>query len=428
MIAFSNALQGTVNLGLKQGLAKGLAIGSNGFVFAIWSFMCYYGSRLVMYHGAKGGTVFAVGATIALGGLWRVLLMDSQWWCKWMKKLTFEGDSLEGENVAGKTVALVGESGSGKSTLIALLQRFYDPIGGEILVDGVAINKLNIKWLRSIMGLVSQEPSLFATSIKENIIFGKEDATEDEIVEAAKICNAHDFISLLPQGYNTQVGERGVQLSGGQKQRIAIARAIIKKPRILLLDEATSALDTKSERLVQQALDNATIDCTTIVIAHRLSTIQNANIIAVVHGGKINEIGSHNELLQNNTGVYSSLVHNQQTDKERVEEETVTTTFTKRDPQITCFVDPTTLVEDEKNNINNVNFNEEYLTKRVRESMLSKIITFEVAWFDCDENSSGAVCSRLANDANVGCKLNARQLLRLISISIRAVTIQEISH
>ncbi|XP_045795089.1 ABC transporter B family member 15-like isoform X1 [Trifolium pratense] len=556
MIAFSNALQGTVNLGLKQGLAKGLAIGSNGFVFAIWSFMCYYGSRLVMYHGAKGGTVFAVGATIALGGLGLGTSLSS---LRNFSEASSAGETIKrvisrvpnidsnnttGEIIqkvsgevefnniefayptrpetiilknlcfkipAGKTVALVGESGSGKSTLIALLQRFYDPIGGVILVDGVAINKLNIKWLRSIMGLVSQEPSLFATSIKENIIFGKEDATEDEIVEAARICNAHDFISLLPQGYNTQVGERGVQLSGGQKQRIAIARAIIKKPRILLLDEATSALDTKSERLVQQALDNATIDCTTIVIAHRLSTIQNANIIAVVHGGKIIEIGSHNELLQNDTGVYSSLVHNQQTDKERVEEETVTTTFTKRDPQITCFVDPTTLVEDEKNNINNVNVNEgktvsfwrllllnipewkqavfgclnamvfgavqpvyayamgsmifiyfdtdyeeiknktkvyslcflglfvitlvvnvgqhynfaymgEYLTKRVRESMLSKIITFEVAWFDCDENSSGAVCSRLANDANVVRSLVGDRMSLLVQTFSAVVT------
>ncbi|WJX81549.1 ABC transporter B member 15 [Trifolium repens] len=556
MIAFSNALQGTVNLGLKQGLAKGLAIGSNGFVFAIWSFMCYYGSRLVMYHGAKGGTVFAVGATIALGGLGLGSSLSSlrnfseaSSAGERIKKVISRIPNIDSNNTkgeilekisgevefnsiefayptrpetiilknlclkipAGKTVALVGESGSGKSTLIALLQRFYDPIGGEILVDGVSINKLNIKWLRSIMGLVSQEPSLFATSIKENIIFGKEDATDDEIVEAATICNAHDFISLLPQGYNTQVGESGVQLSGGQKQRIAIARAIIKKPTLLLLDEATSALDTKSEQLVQQALDNATIGCTTIVIAHRLSTIQNANIIAIVHGGKITEIGSHNELLQNNTGIYSSLVHNEQTDEGRVEEENVTTTSTKTDPQTTWFVDHTILAEEEKNNINNININEgkmvsfrrllllnapewkqavfgclnamvfgaiqpvyayamgslifiyfdtdyeeiknktkvyslcflglfvitlvvnvgqhynfaymgEYLTKRVRESMLSKIITFEVAWFDRDENSSGAICSRLANDANVVRSLVGDRMSLLVQTFSAVVT------
>ncbi|RHN49944.1 putative xenobiotic-transporting ATPase [Medicago truncatula] len=178
---------------------------------------------------------------------------------------------------SGKTVALVGGSGSGKSTVVSLLQRFYDPIGGEILLDGVAIHKLQLKWLRSQMGLVSQEPALFATSIKENILFGREDATYEEIVNAAKTSNAHNFISLLPQVYDTQVGERGVQMSGGQKQRIAIARAIIKMPKILLLDEATSALDSESERVVQEALDKASVGRTTIIIAHRLSTIQNAD-------------------------------------------------------------------------------------------------------------------------------------------------------
>ncbi|PKI46501.1 hypothetical protein CRG98_033058, partial [Punica granatum] len=187
---------------------------------------------------------------------------------------------------AGRTVALVGGSGSGKSTVISLIQRFYDPNGGEILLDGVGIEKLQLKWLRSQMGLVSQEPALFATSIKENILFGKEDATFDEVVEAAKASNAHNFISQLPQGYGTQVGERGVQMSGGQKQRIAIARAIIKSPRLLLLDEATSALDSESERVVQEALDKASIGRTTIVIAHRLSTIRNADIIAVVQNGQ----------------------------------------------------------------------------------------------------------------------------------------------
>ncbi|XP_020209812.1 ABC transporter B family member 15-like, partial [Cajanus cajan] len=203
---------------------------------------------------------------------------------------------------AGETVALVGGSGSGKSTVVTLLQRFYDPIEGEICVDGVAIHRLQLKWLRSLMGLVSQEPTLFATSIKENILFGREDATEEEIVEAAKAANAHDFISQLPQGYDTQVGEKGIQMSGGQKQRIAIARAIIKKPHILLLDEATSALDSESERKVQQALDKIVVDRTTITIAHRLSTIRDAHAIVVMVNGSIMEMGSHDELMQNENG------------------------------------------------------------------------------------------------------------------------------
>ncbi|KAK7316388.1 hypothetical protein VNO77_35392 [Canavalia gladiata] len=555
--AFSQALQGSVELGLRQGLAKGLAIGSNGVVFAIWSFMSYYGSRMVMYHGAKGGTVFAVGAAIALGGLALGAGLSN---VKYLSEASTAGerimevikrvpkidsDNMAGEileNVsgevefdhvefvypsrpdsvilndfclkipAGKTVALVGGSGSGKSTVISLLQRFYDPIEGEIRVDGVAIHKLQLKWLRSQMGLVSQEPALFATSIKENILFGREDATHEDIVEAAKASNAHNFISQLPQGYDTQVGERGVQMSGGQKQRIAIARAIIKKPRILLLDEATSALDSESERVVQEALDKATVGRTTIIIAHRLSTIRNANVIAVVQSGKIMEIGSHHELIQNENGLYTSLVRLQQTEKSKNEQEEKETPFhippssiSNRDNQNTSsrrlsimsrsssansiarvsFVGGgddvfEEVVEDKKlpvpsfrrllalnipewkqaclgclnavlfgaiqpvyafamgsvisvyfltdhdeikkktriyslcflglavfslvvNILQHYNFAYmgEYLTKRIRERMLSKILTFEVGWFDQDENSTGAVCSRLAKEANV---------------------------
>ncbi|KAF8364540.1 hypothetical protein HHK36_033495 [Tetracentron sinense] len=214
---------------------------------------------------------------------------------------------------AGKKVALVGGSGSGKSTVIPLLQRFYDPPGGEILLDGVAIDKFQLKWLRSQMGLVSQEPALFATSIKENILFGKEDATMEEVVEAAKASNAHNFICQLPQGFDTQVGERGIQMLGGQKQRIAIARAVIKAPRILPLDEATSALDSESERIVQEALDKAVVGRTTIVIAHRLSTIRTADIIVVVQNGQVMETGSHDDLMGVKNGLYASLVRLQQT-------------------------------------------------------------------------------------------------------------------
>ncbi|OIW12424.1 hypothetical protein TanjilG_04173 [Lupinus angustifolius] len=428
---------------------------------------------------------------------------------------------------SGKTLALVGGSGSGKSTVVALLQRFYDPIGGEIRLDGVAIHKLQLKWLRSQMGLVSQEPALFATSIKENILFGREDASENEVVESAKDSNAHDFISQLPHGYNTQVGERGVQMSGGQKQRIAIARAIIKKPRILLLDEATSALDSESERVVQEALDKASLGRTTIIIAHRLSTIRNADIIAVVKNGKIMEMGSHNELIQNQHGLYTSLVHLQQTEKTNGDQEDNNSSILSNRDNIqntssrristasrsssVISAAPASVndgdhevenvVEDEKLHVPSfwrllalnspewkqaclgclnalffgavqpsyafalgsmisvyfltdhdeikrktmiyslcflglalfslvVNILQhysfaymgEYLTKRVRERMFSKILTFEVGWFDQDENSTGAICSRLARDANVVRSLVGDRMALLIQ-TISAVVI-----
>ncbi|KAL8124431.1 hypothetical protein AgCh_012176 [Apium graveolens] len=546
---YSAALEGTVDLGLKQGLAKGLAIGSNGLVFAIWAFMSYYGSRMVMYHGAHGGTVFAVGAATAIGGLSLGAALSN---VKYFSEATAAGerimevinripkidsDNMEGEILeivsgevefkhiefaypsrpesvifkdlnlkipAGKAVALVGGSGSGKSTVIALLQRFYDPIGGEILVDGVCIEKLQLKWLRSQMGLVSQEPALFATTIKENILFGKEDGSMEEVIGAAKAANAHNFISQLPQGYDTQVGERGVQMSGGQKQRIAIARAIIKAPRILLLDEATSALDSESERVVQEALDQASVGRTTIIIAHRLSTIRNADLIAVVQDGEIRETGSHHDLIQDQNSLYSILVHLQHSQKNSVPLATSTnykvasvsnsdinSTSSRRlsivsrsssansrggeyvnvehkhlreqifpvpsfkrllamnlpewrqavlgscgailfgaiqpvyafamGSMISVYFLPEHSEIKEKtriyalcfvglavfsfifNIIQHYNFAAmgEYLTKRIRERMLSKILTFEIGWFDQDENSSGAVCSRLAKDANV---------------------------
>ncbi|XP_004485974.1 ABC transporter B family member 9-like [Cicer arietinum] len=210
---------------------------------------------------------------------------------------------------AGKTVALVGESGSGKSTVINLLERFYNPDSGHIVLDGVNVKKFRLSWLRQQMGLVGQEPILFNESIHANIAYGKEGgATEDEIISAAKAANAHNFISSLPNGYETSVGERGTQLSGGQKQRIAIARAILKDPKILLLDEATSALDAESERIVQEALDRVSMNRTTVVVAHRLATIKGADIIAVVKNGLIAEKGRHDLLMKIDGGVYASLV------------------------------------------------------------------------------------------------------------------------
>ncbi|KAF9477698.1 multidrug resistance protein 1 [Pholiota conissans] len=225
------------------------------------------------------------------------------------------GLTLEFE--AGKTSALVGSSGSGKSTIINLLERFYDPLSGSVLLDGHDLLTLNVRWLRSQIGLVAQEPVLFATSIRENVAhgligsrFAAVDGEERErmIKEACIKANAHEFVTALPQGYDTLVGERGFLLSGGQKQRIAIARAIVSDPRILLLDEATSALDTRSEGIVQNALDKAAAGRTTIVVAHRLSTVRDADHIYVMGQGAVLEYGTHNELLQNPEGAYSKLV------------------------------------------------------------------------------------------------------------------------
>ncbi|KAJ6308470.1 hypothetical protein OIU76_018120 [Salix suchowensis] len=213
---------------------------------------------------------------------------------------------------SGKSMALVGQSGSGKSSALALILRFYDPTAGKVMIDGMDIKKLKLKFLRKHIGLVQQEPPLFATSIYENILYGKEGASEAEVIEAAKLANAHSFISALPEGYSTKVGERGVQLSGGQKQRVAIARAVLKNPEILLLDEATSALDLESERVVQQALDRLMTNRTTVMVAHRLSTIKNAEEISVLQGGKIMEQGSHSSLIKNKDGAYFKLVRLQQ--------------------------------------------------------------------------------------------------------------------
>ncbi|KAK1284857.1 ABC transporter B family member 2 [Acorus calamus] len=221
-------------------------------------------------------------------------------------------DGLNLDIPSGKIVALVGGSGSGKSTVISLIERFYEPLSGAILLDGHDIRGLDIRWMRQQIGLVNQEPALFATSIRENMLYGKDDATLDDITRAAKLSEAISFIHNLPERYETQVGERGIQLSGGQKQRIAISRAIIKNPSILLLDEATSALDTESEKSVQEALDRVMVGRTTVVVAHRLSTIRNADVIAVVGGGKIIETGNHEELMSKPGSTYAALVQLQE--------------------------------------------------------------------------------------------------------------------
>ncbi|KAI4333814.1 hypothetical protein L6164_018575 [Bauhinia variegata] len=357
---FSSALEKTMELGIKQGFAKGLMLGSLGVIYISWGFQAWVGTYLITDKGEEGGHVFVAGFNVLMGGLSvlsalpnltaiteataavnrlfemidRVPSIDSEdrkgkalshvrgevqfqdiYFCYPSRPDTL---ILQGFNLmipAGKKVGLVGGSGSGKSTVIALLERFYDPVEGEILLDGHKISRLQLKWLRSQLGLVNQEPVLFATSIKENILFGKEGASMDDVINAAKAANAHDFIVKLTEGYETQVGQFGFQLSGGQKQRIAIARALLRDPKILLLDEATSALDAQSERVVQAAIDQASKGRTTIIIAHRLSTIQTAQLIAVIQAGKVIESGTHNQLMEMNDGQggeYARMVELQQ--------------------------------------------------------------------------------------------------------------------
>ncbi|KAK7342544.1 hypothetical protein VNO80_25499 [Phaseolus coccineus] len=354
---FSSALQKTLEFGIKQGFAKGLMLGSMGVIYISWGFQAWVGTILITKVGEQGGHVFVAGFNVLMGGLSilsalpnltaiseataavtrllemidRVPTIDSE--DKKGKALSYVRGEIEFQDIyfcypsrpdspvlqgfnltvpAGKKVGLVGGSGSGKSTIIALLERFYDPVEGVILLDGHKTNRLQLKWLRSQFGLVNQEPVLFATSIKENILFGKEGASMESVITAAKTANAHDFIVKLPDGYETQVGQFGFQLSGGQKQRVAIARALLRDPKVLLLDEATSALDAQSERVVQAAIDQASKGRTTIIIAHRLSTIQSAHLIAVLQAGRVIETGTHNELMQLTDGEYAHMVELQQ--------------------------------------------------------------------------------------------------------------------
>jgi subfamily B ATP-binding cassette protein MsbA len=220
-----------------------------------------------------------------------------------------DNDVLRGINirvVPGEILALVGPSGAGKTTLVNMIPRFYDPTHGAVRIDGYDLRDVKLHSLREQIGIVPQETLLFSGTIRDNILYGKLNASEEEIVAASRAANAHQFIVKLPHGYDTVVGERGVKLSGGQRQRVAIARALLKDPRILILDEATSALDSESEALVQEALERLMQGRTTFVIAHRLSTVQIANRIAVMEGGEIVELGSHAQLMALG-GLYSRL-------------------------------------------------------------------------------------------------------------------------
>ncbi|KAL1200674.1 ABC transporter B family member 9 [Cardamine amara subsp. amara] len=343
---------------VQQGLISGLGLGTMlAVIFCSYGLAVWYGAKLIMEKGYNGGQVINVIFAVLTGGMslgqtspslnsfaaGRAAAFKMFETIKRTPKIDaydisgsileeikgdielkdvyfryparpdvqiFAGFSLFVPN--STTVALVGQSGSGKSTVISLIERFYDPESGQVLIDNIDLKKLQLKWIRSKIGLVSQEPVLFATTIKENIAYGKEDATDQEIRTAIELANAAKFIDKFPQGLDTMVGEHGTQMSGGQKQRLAIARAILKNPKILLLDEATSALDAESERIVQDALVNLMSNRTTVVVAHRLTTIKTADTIAVVHQGKIIEKGTHDEMIKDPEGAYSQLVRLQE--------------------------------------------------------------------------------------------------------------------
>ncbi|KAL2535445.1 ABC transporter B family member 4 [Forsythia ovata] len=347
--------------GIQEGWASGLGLGSVMFiVFCSYALAIWFGAKMILEKGYTGGEVLNVIIAVLTGSMslgqaspcmsafaagqaaafkmfeainrkpeidaydTRGKILDDIRGDIELKDVYFSYPARPNEEIfrgfslfipSGTTAALVGQSGSGKSTVISLIERFYDPQAGEVLIDGINLKEFQLKWIRSKIGLVSQEPVLFTASIKDNIAYGKDGATLEEIRAAAEQANAAKFIDKLPQGLDTMVGEHGTQLSGGQKQRVAIARAILKDPRILLLDEATSALDAESERIVQEALDRIMINRTTVVVAHRLSTVRNANMIAVIHQGKMVEKGTHFDLLQNSEGAYSQLIRLQDINK-----------------------------------------------------------------------------------------------------------------
>ncbi|ONM38955.1 ABC transporter B family member 9 [Zea mays] len=355
---YNNHIKKAYKATIMEGIITGLGVGSIFFVvFSSYSLAFWYGAKLIISKGYTGGQVINIVFAILVGSMAigtaspsisaiaegqsaaqrlfeiinrkpnidindtsGIVLEDIEGDVE-LKDVFFRYparpeqlilDGLCLQVPSGTTMAIVGESGSGKSTVISMVERFYDPQAGEVLVDGVNIKSLQLQWLRGKISLVSQEPLLFMTSIKDNITYGKADATIEEIKRAAELANAATFIEKLPDAYETTVGQHGSQLSGGQKQRIAIARAILKNPKILLLDEATSALDVESERVVQEALNRIMVGRTTLIVAHRLSTIRSADCIAVVHQGKVVERGVHDKLIKDPDGAYSQLIRLQQ--------------------------------------------------------------------------------------------------------------------
>uniref|UniRef100_A0A4W3K4I9 ATP-binding cassette, sub-family B (MDR/TAP), member 4 n=1 Tax=Callorhinchus milii TaxID=7868 RepID=A0A4W3K4I9_CALMI len=480
------------NIGIKKAISTNLGVGFSFLViYASYALAFWYGSTLILEDDYSIGIVLTVFFSVIIGafsvgqtspniealatarGAAHVIFniidhkpaIDS--FSESGHKLNHIQGNVEFQNVhfnypsrpdiqilkglslkvnSGQTIALVGSSGCGKSTTIQLLQRFYDPEQGMITLDGQDIRSLNIKHLREFIGVVSQEPILFATSIAENIRYGREDVTMTEIEAATKEANAYDFIMKLPNDFSTMVGERGAQLSGGQKQRIAIARALVRNPKILLLDEATSALDAESEAVVQEALDKVRKGRTTIIIAHRLSTIQNADVIAGLENGLITEQGSHEELMKTN-GIYHTLVTTQMKVAEEKFDVAVVPEVRVRFSQENFTCEKCNMQRDIPNisffkvlkmnktewpymvlgtfcavingiiqpafalifsEIIKVSSQYEYsflksgeiLTMRLRDKAFKAMIGQDIHWFDDPKNSTGALTTRLATEAS----------------------------
>ncbi|PON37426.1 ABC transporter [Trema orientale] len=489
---FSSALNASTKLGLRQGLIKGLAIGSNAIVFAIWSILSYYGSRLVMYDGIGGGTIFAVGTSIISGGRdinsttlkYRALgaslsnikdIADacsaSESMMEMIKRIpVIDSEKMEGiilEHVSGaiefkqvyfsypsrpesvvfnnfsltipvgKTIALVGASGSGKSTILSLLQRFYDPLDGEILLDGIAINKLQLKWLRSQMALVRQEPSLFSTTIKENILFGKNDATIEDIFEASKASDAHTFISQLPQGYDTQeIGTHSelIQQENGLYSSLVCLQRMEKNKNGEEFNYASyshTSPNNNFNNFEVSNLDTSDFDKPSMIslsgVNNNLedSRISNPSFWRLLSMNKPEwkqgSLGCLSAILYGavqplyaaamgiTISVYFSTDHNNIKDKIR---------------NLALYFFGLSLFSLFISTSQHYNFAYmgEYLTRRIREKMLLKILSFEVGWFDKDENSRGVICSKLAKDANAVRSLMSDRISLLIQ-AISAVTI-----
>ncbi|CAL4954975.1 unnamed protein product [Urochloa decumbens] len=522
---YNKFIHNTYKATVEEGITNGCGRGSVIFIFfASYGLAIWYGAKLILTRGYSGGDIVSVVFAVMVGALslgqatpcivafstgqsagyklfttikrkpkidrddetgrqledirGDVILNNVYFsYPARPQQLILDGFSLHVPSAT--TMAIVGESGSGKSTVISLVDRFYDPHAGEVLIDGTNIKSLQLNWIRGQIGLVSQEPSLFMTSIKENITYGKEDATIEEIKRAAELANAEDFINKLPNGYDTLVGQCGAQLSGGQKQKIAIARAIIKNPKILLLDEATSALDVESERIVQEALNRIMMNRTTLVVAHRLSTVRDADCIAVVKQGKIVEQGTHDELVTNMDGAYSHLIRLQESSEEQKIDPYIFDTVSKSRRFTSMeligrssmgntgqhtFILPSGLPSSvELLEANYTNEKEEVgdtdklkkdsrfwglicvvlgmvsiisvpieyflfgvtggkLIERIRAMLFLSIVQQDVSWFDDPKNSSGALGTRLSVDASNVRRLVGDSLALAVEVTSALIT------
>ncbi|VDK32048.1 unnamed protein product [Taenia asiatica] len=459
---YSSQLGAAAKVSFLKNVMLGFGIGLiGGSIFASAGLTFWFGVKEHIDHGVESGTIVSVVLAFIVGSIALGLVLpefsyftrataaasSTYWIIERVPEIDKEASgiqlndvkgSIEFRNVsfaypmrpdvvtlknfsmkidAGQTIAIVGPSGSGKSTVIQLLQRFYDPIEGQVLIDGYDIRELDLKWMRRQFGVVSQEPVLFAATVKENIKMGREDASFEDIETAAKLADAHDFITGMQDEYDTMIGEGGGGMSGGQKQRLAIARALLRNPRILLLDEATSALDTHSERAVQDALDRAGVGRTVIMVAHRLTTVRNADCILVVDGGVVKESGTHDELVAFN-GIYANMLSSQEKKKETTESDSEPEEEpekpktpkqsgvwkrTSRDAETESTASSTTMTAMSLfQSVNNtaLGWAGAKLTQRTRSLLFNAILKQEPGWFDEIANQPGVLTARLATEVS----------------------------